>query len=182
MFPLPELTARVAVDALEAGSYEACKAVAPHWKLRYHSSLTVRRSPGGLLRIEPVALELLAETETREAELVRGAALVPPVALERGAQHPALEVLDEHAEVPARQPLRVVGTVRRDPRREVLGPDGHALGERHEAAHLVAQLAHVPRPVVGEEQLERRGLDLRHRARGRRLREEVHHERLDVLA
>src|SRR5205085_738794 len=50
---------------------------------------------GGLLRIHPVALELLAQPEARETQLLRGPALVPAVPEEGRAEEPSLEVFHE---------------------------------------------------------------------------------------
>ena len=64
----------------------------------------------------------------------------------------------------------------------MLGPDHAAHGEGDEAADLVPHLAHVAGPLVRDQEVERRGLDLGRRARGGRLREEVLEQRLHVLA
>src|SRR5262252_4704338 len=103
------------------------------------------------LPANPVALQLLLEAEPREPQQLGRPGLVARGMRERVANQGPFELLDPAAErtvalaVGARPPAPI-GPF--DVRRQVGGPN-RILGQGSGAGHLVFELAHIARPIVG---------------------------------
>src|SRR5256712_9659875 len=107
----------------------------------------------GLLALDPVILELAPERGAADAERLGGAGVVAAEALERLEDVGALGVGE--ADLPRQGRRGPEQDASRHVRRQIVGLDRVAAGEDRGALDRVLQLAHVARPRIAQEALER---------------------------